>query len=144
MHRIHTECLIAAPPRAVWDVLADFESYSVWNPLNIEAHGQARPGAKIRMVFRNLAGKPGQVVRQTVTLVAAEPGVELAWAASIPFIFTGRHGFRLVAEGEGTRVIHTENLSGLLPASWSSERIARDFVPGYEAVNVALARRLGL
>jgi hypothetical protein len=49
-----------------------------------------------------------------------------------------------VAEGEGTRVIHTEVLSGLLPASWSAERIRRDFVPAYEAVNEALARRLGL
>jgi len=144
MHRIHTECVLAASPAQVWAVLADLEHYSEWNPLNIEAHGEARPGARVRMVFRNLAGKPGQVVRQTVTLVAAEPGVELAWAGNVPLIFKGRHGFRLVVEGEGTRVIHTEVLSGLLPASWSAERIQRDFVPAYEAVNEALARRLGL
>lgn len=144
MHRIHTECVLAASPARVWEVLADLERYSEWNPLNIEAHGEARPGARVRMVFRNLAARPGKVIRQTVTLVAAEPGVEIAWAARIPFIFTGRHGFRLVAEGEGTRVIHTEVLSGLLPASWSEERIRRDFLPAYEAVNVALARRLGL
>jgi hypothetical protein len=33
-------------------------------------------------------------------------------------------------------------LGGLLPATWSKAKIARDFTPAYEAVNVALARRV--
>lgn len=139
MPSIRTECVIPASPARVWAVLADFAAYPNWNPLNLEARGVAEPGAKVAMVFRNLAGRPGQVIRQTVTLVAADPGRELAWSGAVPLLFRGRHGFLLTPQGEGTRVLHTEVLGGLLPALWSPARIARDFVPAYEAVNTALA-----
>ena len=142
MHSIRTEAVIPASPERVYAVLADFARYPEWNPLNLEAHGEARLSARVPMVFRDLPGKPGAVIRQTVRIVAAEPGGELAWAGHVPLILKGRHGFLLTPEGEGTRVVHTEVLSGLLPSTWSAERIARDFVPAYEAVNTALAARV--
>ncbi|MDP3748716.1 MAG: SRPBCC domain-containing protein [Phenylobacterium sp.] len=142
MHSIRTEALIPASPDRVYAVLADFARYPEWNPLNLAAHGEARLGARVPMVFRDLPGKPGAVIRQTVRIVAAEPGRELAWAGQAPLIFKGRHGFLLTSEGAGTRLVHTEVLSGLLPATWSAERIARDFTPAYEAVNTALAARV--
>ncbi|MDP3853238.1 SRPBCC domain-containing protein [Phenylobacterium sp.] len=142
MHSIRTEALIPASPEQVWAVLADFARYSEWNPLNLEARGEARLGARVAMVFRNLAGAPGGVIRQTVRIVAAEPGRELAWAGNVPLIFKGRHSFLLTLEHAATRLVHTEVLSGLLPATWSAERIARDFTPAYEAVNTALAARV--
>lgn len=142
MHAIRTEAVIPASPERVWAVLADFALYREWNPLNLEARGEARLGARVPMVFRNLAGAPGSVIRQTVRIVAAEPGRELAWAGNVPLLFRGRHGFLLTPEGTGTRLVHTEALSGLLPATWSAARIARDFTPAYEAVNVALAARV--
>jgi hypothetical protein len=142
MHEIRCECVIAAPPEAVWAVLADFARYAEWNPLNIAARGEARPGAKVEMTFLNLAGKPGSVIRQRTTLVACAPGRELAWAGVVPLIFHGRHGFQLAPEGGGTRVTQTERLSGLLPATWSAAKIERDFVSHYEAVNAALAARV--
>jgi len=142
-HAIRTECAIAAPPARVWAVLADFASWPAWNPLNLEAHGEAKLGAHVSMVFRDLPkGQPDAVIRQTVTIVAAEPGHELAWAGHVPIIFKGRHGFLLTPQDGGTHVLHTETLSGLLPATWSAEKIAKDFVPAYEAVNVALAARV--
>jgi hypothetical protein len=94
------------------------------------------------MVFRNLAADGSGVIRQTVRIVAAEPGRELAWAGHVPLIFAGRHGFLLTAQGAGTHVLHTEVLGGLLPLTWSKARIVRDFTPAYEAVNVALAARV--
>lgn len=142
MHLIRTECVIPAPPDKVWAVLADFSSYGAWNPLNTEARGQARPGARVAMTFLNLAGRPGSVIRQTVRLAACEPGRELAWTGVVPLIFHGRHGFVLTAEGGATRVTQTERLWGLLPATWSAAKIARDFVPHYEAVDRALAARV--
>lgn len=142
-HRIRTQAVIAATPGAVWAVLADFARYPDWNPLNLEAHGEARPGAKIPMVFRNLASaRPGATISQTVTLVACEPGKSLAWAGHVPLLFRGRHHFTLDAVAGGTRVLHGEDLSGLIPMTISKARIARDFVPAYEAVNVALAARV--
>ncbi|WP_309645898.1 SRPBCC domain-containing protein [Phenylobacterium sp.] len=142
MHRIRTEAWIPARPEQVWAVLADFARYPDWNPLNLEAVGEAKVGARVAMVFRNLPGKPGSLIRQTVRIVAVEPARELAWAGNVPLIFKGRHGFLLTPEGSGTRVVHTESLSGLLPATWSAVRVARDFVPAYEAVNTALAARI--
>lgn len=142
MPTIRTACLIPASPDAVWAVLADFPRYAEWNPLNIEARGLAQAGGKVDMTFLNLAGKPGSVIRQRVTLVACEPGRELAWRGVVPLIFHGRHGFKLTPEGQGTRVEQTEELGGLLPALWGEARIARDFTPHYEAVDRALAARV--
>ena len=142
MHRIRTEAVIAASPERVWAVLADFDRYGEWNPLNLEARGLAVPGARIPMVFRNLAAGPGQTISQTVTLVACEPGKSLAWAGHVPLLFKGRHHFTLEAAGDATRVLHGEDLGGLIPMTFSTARIARDFVPAYEAVNVALAARV--
>ena len=77
-----------------------------------------------------------------MTIAAAEPGRELAWAGHVPFLFRGRHGFLLSPHGQATHVLHTETLSGLVPALWSDEKIRRDFTPAYEAVNAALAARV--
>jgi hypothetical protein len=143
MHVIRTECVIPSPPAKVWAVLADFAAYAAWNPLNLSAIGEAKAGARVAMVFRDLSSaRPGATVRQTVRIVAAEPGRELAWAGSVPLLFDGRHGFLLTPRDGGAQVLHTERLKGLLPASWSAEKIARDFVPHYEAVNQALAARV--
>ena len=143
MHRIRTQTVIAAPPETVWAVLADFARYPAWNPLNLEAHGDAVLGARIPMVFRNLASaKPGATISQTVTLVACEPGRALAWAGSVPLLFRGRHHFTLDAVPGGTRLLHGEDLAGLVPLTFTKAQIARDFVPAYEAVNVALAARV--
>lgn len=142
MHQIRTEAVIPASPDRVWAVLADFSRYGEWNPLNLEARGAARVGARVPMVFRNLAAGGDSVVRQTVRIVAAEPGRELAWSGHVPLIFAGRHGFLLTPQASGTHVLHTELLGGLLPATWSKAKIARDFTPAYEAVNAALAARV--
>lgn len=143
MHLIRTECVIPAAPAKVWAVLADFSAYPRWNPLNLSAVGDATVGVKVAMEFRDLANsRPGATVRQTVRIVASEPGRELAWTGSVPLIFDGRHGFLLTPHDGGTHVEHTERLKGLLPAIWSAAKIARDFVPHYEAVNRALAARV--
>lgn len=142
MPTIRTECVIPATPEKVWAVLADLGRYSEWNPLNTHAQGEARLGAKVAMTFLNLAGKPGSVVNQTVTLVACEPGRELAWRGVVPLLFHGRHGFLLTPEGAGARVVQTEELWGLLPAMWGQAKLDRDFKPHYQAVDRALAARV--
>jgi len=143
MKRIRTTARLDQPPERVWDILADFDRYAEWNPLNIQARGEARLGARIPMTFLNLA-KPGggDVIRQTVRLVACERGRSLAWAGNIPLLFRGRHHFELEPDGEGTLLRHGEDLAGLIPAGFSEAQIAGDFVPAYEAVNQALAQRL--
>jgi len=141
MPQILTEALIPATPDRVWAVLADFGRYAEWNPLNINASGEARLGARIRMRFLNLA-RPGRTIDQTVTLTTCEPGRALAWSGSIPLLFHGRHHFTLEPEGGGARLLHGEDLGGLIAATFSKAQIARDFVPAYEATNRALAARV--
>ncbi len=144
MHQIRTEVLIPASPDKVWAVLADFASYGAWNPLNLEARGEAVLGAKVAMVFVNPAAGGGKTISQTVTVTSCEPGTSLAWSGTVPLLFKGRHHFTLTAEGDGTRVRHGEDLEGLVAMSFSKARIARDFVPHYHAVNAALAGRVAM
>lgn len=139
---IRTEALIPAPPAAVWAVLTDFAAYEQWNPLNIRAAGEACEGAKIRTTFLNPAGKPGATITQTVTLSRFEPERALAWSGRVPLLFRGTHHFTLSREGEGTRLLHGEDLDGIVTAGFTPERLARDFVPHYEATNRALAARV--
>ncbi|MBS0505397.1 MAG: SRPBCC domain-containing protein [Proteobacteria bacterium] len=139
--RILTTIFLPHAPGRVWTVLADFGHYRDWNPLNLEASGEARTGAKVSMRFVNPA-RPGTTIRQTVTITRAEPGRLLAWRGHIPLLFTGDHLFELTPEAGGTRLTHSETLRGLFARRLSDEQIETQFVPAYEACNRALAARL--
>ena len=142
MKTIRTEAFIPATPARVWAVLTDFDAYAEWNPLNVKASGEGRPGGKIRTTFVNPAGGPGATVTQTVTLTTFEPERALAWSGNVPLLFRGRHHFTLAPEGEGTRLLHGEDMSGLIAMTFSDAILAEKFAPYYEAVNRALAERL--
>ena len=122
-------------------MLADFDHYRDWNPLNLEARGEARVGAKVAMRFLN-PSKPDATVRQTVTVTRAEPGRALGWRGHVPLLFTGEHLFELRPEASGTRLFHSETLSGLIPWRLTDDQIETLFVPAYEACNRALRERL--
>ena len=139
--RILTSIYLPHAPQRVWTVLADFERYADWNPLNLDAQGEARVGAKVAMRFLNPA-KAGATVLQTVTVTRAEPGRALAWRGHIPLLFTGDHLFELRPEAGCTRLFHSEALSGLIPWRFTDDQIERLVVPAYEACNRALAQRL--
>jgi hypothetical protein len=142
MKTIRTEAFIPATPARVWAVLTDFDAYAEWNPLNVKASGEARPGGKIRTTFVNPAGGPGATVTQTVILTTFEPERALAWSGNVPLLFRGRHHFTLTPEGEGTRLLHGEDMSGLIAMTFSDAILAKKFAPYYEAVNRALAERV--
>ena len=142
MKQIRTEAIIPAPPAEVWAVLTDFGRYHEWNPLNIAAEGQAVAGGKIRTTFLNPAGKPGATITQTVTLTTFEPHSALSWSGVVPLLFHGTHLFLLEPSPDGTKLIHGENLGGLIAMTFSAEQLERDFRPHYVAVNQALAKRV--
>jgi hypothetical protein len=139
--RIRTEHHIPYRPSIVWDVLADLNRYSEWNPLNIWAKGEPRTGARVRMRFVDAGGGKGKVIEQTVKVTAAERERRLEWVGHIPLLFTGRHFFELETHGSGTRLTHGEDLSGLVPLTFSAERLARQ-KSAYEDMNRALERRI--
>ena len=48
MPRIRTELVVAAPPARVFAALADFGSWSAWNPVIPKIRGEARVGSSVR------------------------------------------------------------------------------------------------
>ena len=68
MKRIRTRYSIPFPPAQVWSVLTDFRSYAEWNPLNVEADGEARLGGRVAMRFVDAGGGKGKIIAQTVTI----------------------------------------------------------------------------
>lgn len=141
VRRVRTEHFIPFPPERVWAVLTDFGCYAEWNPLNIRATGEPRLGARIAMTFINPA-RPGTTISQVVTLTAFEPERRLAWEGHVPLLFHGRHHFELIAEADGTKLLHGEDMSGLIALTFSAAKIIRDFVPVYEKTNRALEARV--
>jgi hypothetical protein len=143
MKRIRTRHLIPDSPARVWAVLTDFRSFAEWNPLNVWADGDARLGASVPMRFVDAGGGKGKVIVQTVTITALVPERRLEWVGRIPLLFAGRHFFELVPSDGGTELLHGEDLSGLIPLTFSAERIARQ-TAAYEAMNRALEERVAL
>jgi hypothetical protein len=93
------------------------------------------------MTFIN-PSRSGATVRMAVRITRFEPNRALEWLGHIPILFKGRHFFELTPEGAGTRLLHGEDQSGLIAQGNSAEVIRTKFVPAYEAMNLALARRL--
>ena len=141
MKRIRTRRSIPRPPAQVWAVLTGFNAYADWNPLNVWAEGEARPGARVAMRFVDAGGGKGKIIAQVVTITCCDPGRRLEWVGRIPLLFTGRHFFELTESNGGTELLHGEDLSGLVPMTFSAARVARQKA-AYEAMNEALAARV--
>jgi hypothetical protein len=142
MRLVRTEAVIPASAERVWAVLTDFSRYAEWNPLNTSAKGEGRLGARIPMTIFNPL-EPGKPMKMTMTISMFEPGKALAWVGSIPLIFRGEHSFVLTPESGGTRMEHSEAISGLITQRITAEVVSQEFVRAYEAMNRALAERLG-
>jgi hypothetical protein len=70
-------------------------------------------------------------------IIAADPGAELRWSASLPGIMSGEHSFVLTPLSGGTRLAQTEIYGGLLAATVSIPRTETIF----QALNDALKQR---
>lgn len=136
---IRTEAILPASPERVWAVLADFSGYSAWDPLNTSAAGLGRMGERVRMTIANPLN-PRRPLRMTV--MRFKPECLLAWVGGIPFAFRGEHVFRLDPVPEGTRLLHTETITGLITHRITDRAVTEKFVPAYAAANRALATRV--
>lgn len=141
MH-VLTNALIPFSPEEVWAVLTNFDAYAEWNPLNVSARGRCELGARIPMTICNPL-RPGKTLRQTVTIIEYDACHRLCWRGHIPLLFEGRHYFELEQAPTGTWLTHGEEIRGLITLTFPLTAITELFVPAYEAVNAALADRLG-
>lgn len=138
---IETEIAISAPPKAVWAVLIDFETYPVWNPFIRRIEGRPISGERLRT---ELTSSPdASPMRFSPRVLAAEPGRELRWLGrlGIPGLFDGEHSFRLSPTlAGGTKFYHSERFSGLLVPVLRS-KILTDTATSFAAMNDALKAR---
>jgi len=112
MRTIETTIDIHATPEVVWQTLADFDSYTEWNPFLTEAAGSATVGERLEWLGR--LGLRG--------------------------LFDGRHEFRLEGTEDGrTRLSQRERFSGLLVGLLLDEGAIER---GFEAMNEALRQRV--
>jgi len=72
-------------------------------------------------------------------VVAAEPGRELRWVASLPGIMTGEHSFPLSPANGGTHLVQTKTYRGLL-ARMSAKTISRTQA-NFQELNQALKQQ---
>ena len=135
---IRTEVEIAASPRRVWEVIADFARYEEWNPFIRRVLGEAREGAKLEIHITTPSGV-NRTYEPTVTKM--EPEKELRWMGKVPGLLNGEHIFTI--ENVGTnrvRLVHSEVFGGLL-SSFFGSKTDRDIRAGLEQMNAELKKR---
>lgn len=138
MPEIHVETDIAAPATDIWAVLTDFESYAEWNPVFVEAHGEAGTDARIRMRVEPTSGPDRDWLMR---MTEYDPPRRLEWVGTLfaPFVFRGRHAFELQPlEDDRTRLVDHEDLTGIV----SRVLDMGSFHADYEAVGEALKERV--
>ena len=134
------EIEIAAPAAAVWAVIADLDHWGTWNPLYIQARGQAVVGTPLDMTIQ-LEGMKPQKARATV--VTAQPGTCLEYGISnLGGLVKAFRYIDIAPLGEARcRVSNGEIMSGLLGnllAGLVGEKVRK----GLQAMNEALKVRV--
>jgi hypothetical protein len=135
---IATDIEIYGTAQTVWDILADFAKYPVWNSFLLQVKGTPRAGSWIRFRFELPRGFR---VVACAMILKAEARRELRWAGGLPGIFRAEHYFIIErVDDSKLRFHHGEIFSGLLLSMvWPILRNGGTEV--YEAMNVALKQR---
>lgn len=130
---ISTDILIHNSPQSVWQVLTVTSEYPSWNPMISRISGDLREGNVIEV-------DEGMVFHPQV--LAFRIDRELRWKGHvwIPGIFDGEHRFVLEAQGEYTRLIQSENFTGIL-AGRLTRGIIDETVEAMQEMNRALKTR---
>jgi hypothetical protein len=109
---------IDATPGRVWEVLTDLQRYPEWNPQIPAATGKIEEGSDIGLRLK-LPGRPALNV--TATIERSEPGRSLTWRGHVlaPGFFQGYRSFDVEPSGDGARVTHLEEITGIMAPVFS-------------------------
>jgi hypothetical protein len=110
-HEVTTTIEIAAPPEAVWAVLADLASYPEWHPVFRKVSGQLVPGSKLTIT--STIPSSGRTVTVRVKVVTVAPGAELRWVSRLLGITISDRRFLLSPVAGGTSLVQAETYQGL-------------------------------
>lgn len=131
---------IAAPVAAVWDVLADLDGWSSWNPLNPKASGRLSIGAPLQLELRVPDEAP---TTQTVSVIDWVPNAQLVWAAKYGGgLVTSARYLELEALSDDGCVFSNGELFRGLGARFIPRRLRARTRQGFAALGEALKRRV--
>ncbi len=135
---IQTEIVIDSAPDQVWQVLTATAEYPAWNPMIARLTGELREGNVI--AFTAGAGSDSMTFHPRILRVRTAQ--ELRWKGSvlIPGLFDGEHRFLLDKQGSQTRLMQSEQFSGLLVGRLT-RGILRQTADQMTAMNKALKQR---
>lgn len=131
---LQSEILIHAAPQRVWEVLTDFEHLGEWSPFFKSIEGKPLEGERLVVRFRK-----GPTFKPRVIEAKAPNVLEWLGRLLIPGLFDGRHRFELRAEGQNTRLLHTERFTGLLVPLFG--KVLNKTEQDFAAFNAALKSR---
>lgn len=132
---LSTHIDIDATPEQIWERLGQPESYASWNPFIISMQGRLAVGEQLVNVMQSSGKKPITFKPKVLTVKAP---YELRWRGRLlmPGLFDGEHYFELRRHGNGTRLHHGENFSGVLLWVIDVETFRADFERMNEALKV--------
>lgn len=133
--QINTQIHIAASPAQVWDILTDFEKYSLWNPFILSITGKPTVGNQIKVRFAEMTFKP--------TVLEFDKNKSFKWIGHLLVngLFDGAHHFELQPQSDGTTLlIQKENFEGLLVPLFK-KKLQTNTLKNFEAMNEALKLR---
>ncbi len=134
---IRTAIEIDAPRERVYDILADLQAYSEWNPYHRRVQGDFSEGAALSV---DIIRPDGKEVHVPPHMMRIEPYREITWGGGIHGIFYGEHRFLLSTTDRGTTLLeHNEDFTGFaINFADLPEDVIAD---GYHQMNLALKQR---
>lgn len=138
--RLVTEVDIDASKEEVWTVLTDLDGYRDWNPFITEAKGHVAVGESLELL---MGSEDERQVTMKPTVISVRPGQTFEWLGHVGVkgIFDGRHRFDVVPRDGGTRMVHSEEFTGVLVPALSAMLDGRTKA-GFEAMNAAIKDRV--
>ena len=134
-HRIGVQ----APASVIWQVLADLEAWSEWNPLYTQAEGKIAMGGVLSLTLE-LPGEKPEVIHPVV--IDWTPDVLLHWKLSLAagLVRTVRY-LEIDALAEENCIFSNGELLGGLLGGYVARRMGRKMYRGFEAMGLALKAR---
>ncbi|HJV65251.1 MAG TPA: SRPBCC domain-containing protein [Geomonas sp.] len=114
MTEFRTEIALQAPAERIWELLSDFCLYPQWNPLIVQAKGQAKEGAQLELTVQLPAIPPFPIKPR---LLCADPHSRLLWRHSLAFpaLMSWTYGIELEPLGQGRlKLIQKSSFGGVL------------------------------
>ncbi len=112
---VHTELVIEASPRQIWEVLMNKEEYEKWNRVLIPIKGEIEQGNKLTYKLVQPDGNSIDIGMKATKLI---PLKLLNQRGGFPGVFTYDHRYILEPVGNNTKVTIHEDFKGIAVLFW--------------------------